>query len=558
MGDMYKYIFELRKHWEENKELKAVIVDMTNDGGPNQVTKPDIEEDQRRWLISLCLHNVVSPALRTYVRSIVEAEYQKYMKSHKIDAQQFPNYLKKYPPTKKDMNYESINNNKHLPKVNRKPDLVNFDLCVKDAVDYSKLFLQSHMVHYTGLDETCDQSVLLGIIANMDSFPQIIKAAADKLRTEVRNPWAHVNFTEWDTVKYQNCFQLMTQVIKNMALPRLKEIAILDELTDWKANGLHFLNGTTLGLEFLKSLTQKCKDLATYINGIEKTSDTNFETCRTAVANISLSLESCVQELNKKYAQLESRTGTQESILLQVSKDFSDVKSAVVQADDYTNQLRKQVEVGTEDTRELLRNTRFDIEGMAKDIAETRIEINILKRNMSYDRPQNMPCFYPPNRLQNFIGRDFELDGLETNFASHKGKVLTQVICGLGGIGKTTIGSEYAWRSAGFYEGGIFWLDAENNESMANSVQKLPIDTGTTGQNAQETLHKTTRWLSMLQQKWLLVIDNVDADDLSETISELILGSWRRESKGHLLITTRRESAQAEEDFQVSADFCLT
>ncbi|WAR07943.1 STIP1-like protein [Mya arenaria] len=531
MADVHKHLFELKKHWEENKELEAVIVDMSNDGAPNQVTKPDIEEDQRRWLIiSLCLHNVVSPALRTYVRPIVEAEYKNFKKSHRIDAQQFPNYLKKYPPTKKDMNYESINNNKQIPKVNRKSDLANFDFRVKDAVDFTKLFLQTHM-----------------------------------LRTEVRNPWAHVNFTEWDTVKYQTCFQLMTQVIKNMTLPRAQEIAMLYQLTDWKSNGMQFLNGTTIGLELLERLTQKTKALATYIKGIERISDENFETCRNAVANISLSLDSSVQGLKQKYSELESRADTHDTILKQVSKNVEDVKSAVAHSDDNISQLRLQVDLvtkETDETRELVRNTKSDIlqkvEGMAKDMEDTHKDINTIKRNMSHDRPPKMPFFYPPNRLQNFIGRDFELKDLDTNFISNKEKVYTQVICGLGGIGKTTIGSEYAWRSVDFYEGGIFWLDGENNESIADSVQRLAIDTGTTGQNAQETLHKTTRWLSMLQQKWLLVIDNVDADDVSGMIRELLFGSWKRESKGHLLITTRRESAEAEEDFQVPSDCCLT
>ncbi|WAR07803.1 STIP1-like protein [Mya arenaria] len=540
MGDIHKHIFELKKHWEENKELEAVIVDMSDDGATNQVTKPDIEEDQRRWLIiSLCLHNAVSPALRTYVKPIVETEFKNFKKSHKIDAQQFPNYLKKYPPTKKDMNYESINNNKHVPKVNRKPDVANFDLCVKDAVDFSKLFMQTHMAHYTGFDDTCDQ--------------------------KVRNPWAHVNFTEWDTVKYQTCFQLMTQVIKNMTLPRAQEIAVLDQLTNWESNGMQLLKGTTIGLELLERITEKTKALATYIRGMGMISDDNFETSRNALDKISILLFSSVKELKQKNAELESRADKQETIVQQLSTDVDDVKSAVAQSDEKIYQMRQAFDVVTkesEDTRGLVLNTKSDIlqkvEGMAKEIEETHKDMNTLKRNESHDRPQHKPFFYPPNRLQNFIGRDFELNELETNFESNKEKVYTQVICGLGGIGKTTIGSEYAWRSAKFYEGGIFWLEAENNESIANSVQKLAIDTGTTGQNEQETLHKTTRWLSMLQQRWLLVIDNVDADDISGMISELLLGPWKRGSKGHLLITTRRESAEAEEDFQVSTDCCLT
>ncbi|WAR07917.1 hypothetical protein MAR_017875, partial [Mya arenaria] len=138
-------------------------------------------KEQKRWLIvGLCLNDVVSPPLRTYVGPIVEAEYQKF--KNEIEAQQFPNYLKQYPPTNQDMNYRNINNNAQLLKVNDIPDWAKFDYRVKNAVDFSKLFVKSEKVHYKGFDNTCDQRTLLKIIEKMHLFPQPIKTVADKVR----------------------------------------------------------------------------------------------------------------------------------------------------------------------------------------------------------------------------------------------------------------------------------------------------------------------------------------------------------------------------------------
>ncbi|WAR07914.1 hypothetical protein MAR_017872 [Mya arenaria] len=182
------------KHSEESKELGAVTVDMSNDIAPNQVTKPDIGEGKK----------TMADPLRTYVRPLVESEFKRFKETN--PAQQFSNYQKTYTPTKQKMNYTNINNNAQQLNDNGKPDWAKFDFHVKDYVDFSKLFLQTYMVHYTDFDNTCDQSALLAIIKKMHSFPKPIKTVTENLGTAVRNPWAHVDFKEWDTVKYQTCF----------------------------------------------------------------------------------------------------------------------------------------------------------------------------------------------------------------------------------------------------------------------------------------------------------------------------------------------------------------
>lgn len=56
-----------------------------------------------------------------------------------------------------------------------------------------------------------------------------------QLRTEVRNPWAHCNFNEWEAMKYLSSIQLMKQFIKHLQMP--SEVHVLDDLTHWEVNG---------------------------------------------------------------------------------------------------------------------------------------------------------------------------------------------------------------------------------------------------------------------------------------------------------------------------------
>ena len=138
----------------------------------------DLQENEKRWLIvGICLQIVISPVLRRYVDPAFTKLYKKLKKSNKLDIQTYPNVLEKYPwPNGYALNYESINNNRRHGR-NRN----NFDYKVTTAVDLSKLFLQPHMAHYTGFNDTCDSSALLGLIINIDKFQQPLTGIADKV-----------------------------------------------------------------------------------------------------------------------------------------------------------------------------------------------------------------------------------------------------------------------------------------------------------------------------------------------------------------------------------------
>ena len=149
----------------------------------------DLQDEEKRWLVvGICLHSIISPVLRTFIGPVMKKLYKKLKKSHSIDTQTHPNVLLEYPqppqPKRYKLNYESINNNRQHGKKGQKL----FDYKVKDALDLSKLFILPHMAHYSGFDESCDSSVLLGLLINIDyKFQPPLKLAADKVGFQLQN-----------------------------------------------------------------------------------------------------------------------------------------------------------------------------------------------------------------------------------------------------------------------------------------------------------------------------------------------------------------------------------
>ena len=105
--------------------------------------------------------------------------------------------------------------------------------------------------------------------------------------------------------------------------------------------------------------------------------------------------------------------------------------------------------------------------------------------------------------------------------------------------------------------GGLFWISGENYASFKEDVARRAQAAQTVGMDSQETLVQTLEWLSKLSLKWLLVVDNVDEEDLSKNMKDLLFGGWKRSSKGHILITTRREPKEIEETFKTGIENCI-
>ncbi|HEX6480559.1 MAG TPA: helix-turn-helix domain-containing protein [Ktedonobacteraceae bacterium] len=139
----------------------------------------------------------------------------------------------------------------------------------------------------------------------------------------------------------------------------------------------------------------------------------------------------------------------------------------------------------------------------------------------------------PSPRNPFFTGREDILDTLHQCLSTHQA---SYVLHGLGGVGKTQIAVEYAYRHAQEYTA-ILWIDAETPESIASSFLSVATLLGLPerqGTDPGRIAPAVQRWLSTHRQ-WLLIWDNIEDLDL--------LSSYLPPARqGAMLFTTRRQT----------------
>lgn len=150
------------------------------------------------------------------------------------------------------------------------------------------------------------------------------------------------------------------------------------------------------------------------------------------------------------------------------------------------------------------------------------------------------PSFWsvPYQRNPFFTGREELLMQLYT--ALHKtGAVAVtqaQALCGLGGIGKTQIVLEYAYRYRDEYQA-VFWVKSDKRENLLSDFLALASLLNLPEQHVQDqatVLEAIQHWMQN-QTAWLLIFDN--ADDLT-FVKKCIAPGFR----GHILLTTHAQA----------------
>ncbi|HLZ58773.1 MAG TPA: FxSxx-COOH system tetratricopeptide repeat protein [Ktedonosporobacter sp.] len=144
----------------------------------------------------------------------------------------------------------------------------------------------------------------------------------------------------------------------------------------------------------------------------------------------------------------------------------------------------------------------------------------------------------PYRRNLFFTGREELLLMLEQTLLDKGNVALTQsyALCGLGGIGKTQLALEYAYRSREQYQA-VFWVRAASLATLSTDLGALAHLLALPEHESAEqqiVIEAVRGWFSR-NQGWLLILDN--ADDLT-----LLKDFVPTAGHGHLLLTTRAQA----------------
>ena len=164
-------------------------------------------------------------------------------------------------------------------------------------------------------------------------------------------------------------------------------------------------------------------------------------------------------------------------------------------------------------------------------------KIDLIAERVPSDGPQSVaddsPVFTVPYPRHNcFEGREDVLVKLRRALVGGKKAAISQVIRGLGGIGKTQTAVEYAYEHQQDYKA-VLWIKAstqlEIRQDMADAAKQLKLPHDET--KLEDGVRALMLWLEQ-NSDWLLIFDN--ADD-----PELLKPFMPRTQEGHILLTSR-------------------
>ena len=143
-----------------------------------------------------------------------------------------------------------------------------------------------------------------------------------------------------------------------------------------------------------------------------------------------------------------------------------------------------------------------------------------------------------PERNNKFTGRGKLLENIHKTFKQKEVYFMTQAIVGIGGIGKTEVVKEYAYRHLREYDC-IWWVNAETDKTILTSYRNFASRKNLINEDTKEDeviINAVRNWMQY-HDNWLFIFDNAaDEKSLLPFLPPQI--NWRQ----HILITSRNKN----------------
>jgi hypothetical protein len=179
-----------------------------------------------------------------------------------------------------------------------------------------------------------------------------------------------------------------------------------------------------------------------------------------------------------------------------------------------------------------------DLVGVEDHEERKRRIIDAAERRSQATPPPPRPFLGVPPRIPSFTGREDQLSQLDATLIHNKPAVVTQAVGrvavqGMGGVGKTTLAIEYAYRYRNLYAG-VCWCPAETRAGLMTALASLGAALGgvrSEETDAEKAAKAALHHLAGQRATWLLVYDNVTSPS---EIADLLPSAGAR-----VLITSR-------------------
>ena len=314
--------------------------------------------------------------------------------------------------------------------------------------------------------------------------------------------------------------------------------------------------GCPVDEELLKLVVDEVANLQHDLDELRKIGMDEVQKCLDVLQNFRDGIEKRLTQLeNQVEEQHKEQSETNEALSSAIGDLSKNVKKVGVRQD--------ESEVKMASLERDQKDLYASVDVLERKRADTELKIQVLESSLedhvSASATNDATLFLAPRRNSCFCGRENELNAILGILKGNQNSCVDTAIYGLGGIGKTSLAVEYIWRHKNEYPGGIFWISGESNMTFQSSVREMALEMQITSPESDFsfTLMKALTWLKKQSKMWCLVVDNLDQLEMSEDMRKLLRGKWKQGSRGHVIITTRREPRELLKETGVEEKSCI-